>query len=198
MECQPNKMKNPIIHDDESLQKMTIITIRALAATAKLSTNGSKAVLIERYLEYMNGENGDTEDNIIIDALMKWTAPVQRDYLKLMHKPTSGTKEALVNRIIGCLPIEKAVEIIKEHRGYLKLQKHQTSSDMEVDSNEVDKEIRIKAAALLVKKRMTERKRKSDTAGVNVDDEDDSSATKKGAHAAPKVPPPQECIWKYQ
>ena len=69
----------------------------------------------------MNGENGEMEDNILIDALMKWTAPVQRDYLKLMHKPTSGTKEALVNRIIGCLPIEKAVEIIKEHRGYLKL-----------------------------------------------------------------------------
>ena len=69
MECQPNKMKNPIIHDDESLQKMTIITIRALAATAKLSTNGSKAVLIERYLEYMNEENGEMEDNILIDAL---------------------------------------------------------------------------------------------------------------------------------
>ena len=83
------------------------------------------------------------------------------------------------------------MEIIKEHRGYLKLQKHQTTSDMEVDSDGADKEIRMKAAALLVKKRMTERKRKSDTAGVNVDDEDDSSATKKGAHAAPKVPPPK-------
>ena len=106
----------PIKHDVETLQKTTIITIRALAATAKLSTNGSKAVLIERYLARMQDETLEKEDNHLIDALMKWTAPAQREYLKLMHKPTSGNKEVLVNRILCCMPIEKAMEIVGDYR----------------------------------------------------------------------------------
>jgi len=82
----------PIKHDVETLQKMTIITIRALVATAKLSTNGSKAVLIERYLARKQDETMEEEDNHLINALMKLTAPAQREYLKLMNKPTSGNK----------------------------------------------------------------------------------------------------------
>jgi len=76
------------------------------------------------------------------------------------NKPTSGTKDALVNRIIGCLSIEKAMEIVKEYREHLKTNINQTSSDMDVDFDTEDREIRMKAAALLVKKRITEHKRK--------------------------------------
>ena len=52
----------PIQHNVESMQKMTIITIRALIATAKLSTNGSKAVLIERYLARKQDETMEQEE----------------------------------------------------------------------------------------------------------------------------------------
>ena len=58
---------------------------------------------------------------------------------------------------------------------------------MEVDQKIEDKDITMQAVALLVKKRMTERKRKSDTAGVTHENEDNSSATKKGVHIAPTV-----------
>ena len=182
----------PIKHDVETLQKMTIITIRALVATAKLSTNGSKAVLIERYLARKQDETMEEEDNHLIDALMKWTAPAQREYLKLMNKPTSGNKEALVNRILCCMPIDKAMEIVRDYRESLV-----QSGKMDIDLDTTDKEIRAKAATLLVNKRL-ERKRKSDTVGGHQGDEDDSSSTKKGAYTSTKIAPPQERIWKYR
>ena len=164
---------------------MTIIAIRLLAATAKLSTNGSKAVLIERYLARMKDKKTEEEDNHLIDALVKWTALAQRAYLKLMHKPTSGTKEALVNRILCCMPIEKAMEIVREYRESLVL-----DGNMDIDLDTEDKEIREKAATLLIEKRL-ERKRKSDTVGVHQDDENDSLSTKKLHIHQQKYPPPQ-------
>ena len=182
----------PIKHDVETLQKMTIITIRALVATAKLSTNGSKAVLIERYLARKQDETMEEEDNHLIDALMKWTAPAQREYLKLMNKPTSGNKEALVNRILCCMPIDKAMETVRDYRESLV-----QSGKMDIDLDTTDKEIRAKAATLLVNKRL-ERKRKSDTVGGHQGDEDDSSSTKKGTYTSTKIAPPQERIWKYR
>ena len=188
----------PTTYNEDILQNMTIIKIRELAAGLNISTNGSKAVLIERYLEDIKGDNKKAEENLLMEALMKWSASAQREYLKMRNKPTSGTKEALVHRIIGCVTIEKAVEIIKGQREFLKIKKKHKSSDMEVDEDMEDSTIKNRAAAMLVKKRITEKKRKSDTAGVSKEDEEESSATKKGAHAAPKVPPPQDCIWKYR
>ena len=182
----------PIQHNVESMQKMTIITIRALVATAKLSTNGSKAVLIERYLARKQDETMEEEDNLLIDALMKWTAPAQREYLKIMNKPTSGNKETLVNRILCCMPIEKAMETVRDYRESLV-----QSGKMDIDLDNNDKEIRAKAASLLVNKRL-ERKRKSDTVGGHQGDEDESSSTKKGTYTSTKIAPPQERIWKYR
>ena len=72
--------------------------------------------MIERYLARKQDETIREEDNHLINLLMKWTAPAQREYLKLMNKPTSGNKEALVNRILCCMPIEKAMEIVGDYR----------------------------------------------------------------------------------
>jgi len=86
---------------------------------------------------------------------MKWTAPVQINYLNLNNKRTSGTKEALVNGIMNCLPNKRTFEIVQEHRESLEIRANQLSSNVEVDHDKEDKDIRMQAAAFLLKKRMT-------------------------------------------
>ena len=85
-----------------------------------------------------------------------------------------------MNRILGCIPIEKALEIVKEYRVYLATTVSLASEDMELEEDATDIEERAEAATLLVFKRIKAKQRKSDTAGVIDVDEEDTSSKKKG------------------
>ena len=101
----------------------------------------------------------------------------------------SGNKETLVNRILCCMPIDKAMETVRDYRESLV---QNGKMDIYFDNN--DKEIIAKAASLLVNKRL-ERKRKSDTVGGHQGEEDDSLSTKRGAYTSTKIAPPPKNVF---
>ena len=57
--------------------------------------------------------------HLLEGALMQWKAQIQCDYLKRIIHYISGTKEILVSSILGCIPIEDAMEVTREYRIFL-------------------------------------------------------------------------------
>ena len=88
---------------------------------------------------------------------MKWQQSVQKEFLKIMRQPTSGTKVVLVQRILNCIPIEEAIKVVQEYKVWKNTKEHkELSKPMEIKKPLMEEEER--KAKMLSDKRIERRK----------------------------------------
>ena len=107
---------------------------------------------------------------------MKWQQSVQKEFLKIMRQPTSGTKVVLVQRILNCIPIEEAIKVVQEYKVWKNTKKHkELNKPMEIEillTEEEERKVKV-----LGGKKIREKKRAFQEEGLEVMINDDNTST---------------------
>ena len=124
-----NEVKDKNEEIKKKLEKMTAEELKVMAKKRKLTYYGTQGELVQILLDDIGGSSKTKERIDLEEAMMDWTGSELKAFLMKKEKPYWGTKKVMMQRIIGCISIEEAVEIVKEYRAIIEQREENFDED---------------------------------------------------------------------